>query len=421
MRPAQVSVLALLLVGYGSFYLCRANVEAALPLLLREGYDKTHLGLLSSLATGSYAIGKVVLGAAGDRLGGRRLMLLAAAGSVACSFAFGRASGFVALVVFAAANRFFQSGGWSAVVHVVSRWFEAGRYGLVMGILSTSYELGNVVALSLSALVARWGWRALFVVNPLLFAIIAGTVVLSLRGAPPVAPDASPAATAGVGDAAESAEGREKLGEILPRLFARGSFWATMALSMLLTFMRVGFLTWTPTYLYEVSGRTAISGSIVKSAMFPAAGVVAALVIGPLSDRSGAGRRAPIMAVSMGIVVVLTLFLAHGGVHGEVGAALLIAAVGLFLLGPYSLLAGAIALDVAGRRGAATATGIIDGVGYLGATASGYVLGRTSDRAGWSAAFDILAGAAFLSTAIAAAWTIAVVRRGAEPRPPRRS
>ncbi|MDP9149145.1 MAG: MFS transporter [Myxococcota bacterium] len=411
MRPGQISVLVLLLVGYGSFYLCRANVEAALPLLLREGYDKTHLGLLSSLATGSYAIGKVVLGAAGDKLGGRRLLLVALLGSVLCSFAFGRAEAFVGLVVFAAANRFFQSGGWGAVVHVVSRWFEPGRYGLVMGVLSTSYELGNVVALSVSAVVSRWGWRALFIVNPLLFAVIGGTVTLCLRGEPPIAPDSiAPRPSCREGASARP-DAREETGAALPRLFARGAFWVTLAMSMLLTFMRVGFLTWTPTYLYEVSGRAEISGSIVKSAMFPAAGIVAALVVGPVSDRFGAGRRAPIMAASLAVVVCLTLVLAHGGVHDALPASFLIAGIGLFLLGPYSLLAGAVALDLAGKRGTATATGIIDGVGYLGATAAGYVLGRTSDRAGWSAAFDVLAAAAILSTVLACTWSVVVFRR----------
>src|SRR5437660_6155164 len=115
MSRSQKAVVAALLVTYASFYLCRANVEAALPLLVREGYEKTRLGLLSSIATFAYAIGKIVLGTAGDSIGGRRLMVLAVFGSVACSLAFGASHTFGALVVCAAANRFFQSGGWPGV------------------------------------------------------------------------------------------------------------------------------------------------------------------------------------------------------------------------------------------------------------------------------------------------------------------
>ncbi len=187
----------------------------------------------------------------------------------------------------------------------------------------------------------------------------------------------------------------------------------TVLLSVLLTFMRQGFLTWTPTYLYEMSrasGHPTISGSIAKSAIFPLAGVVAALSVGSLSDRFGPGRRAPVMAASLSMVVVLVLVLAHAGVRSPALAAVLIGGVGLFLLGPYSLLAGALALDVSGKRGAATAAGIIDGAGYLGGSSAGVVLGRLADRWGWASAFDVLAAAAFLAAIATAAWAVVTLR-----------
>jgi sugar phosphate permease len=410
MRRSQVAVIAALLVAYASLYLCRANVDAALPFLAREGYTKTHLGLLSSAATLSYAIGKVVMGGAGDAIGGRRLMLVAVAGSVVCSLAFGASHAFAAFVVLAAANRFFQAGGWPGLVQVVSRRFEPARHGRIMGILSTSYELGNVGALTFSGLVVRLGWRALFVVNPLALALVGGAAVLSLPTAPDEAPQRPSVHTA----EAQRAQARDSLATVLPRLFRSGPFLATVVLSALLTFIRIGFLTWTPTYLAEISratSRAEISGAIVKTAMFPAAGVVAALSFGFITDRFGPGRRAPVMAGSLAFVVVLVLMLAHGGLHDQLSAALLIAGIGLFLLGPYSLLAGALALDAAGTQGAATAAGIIDGAGYLGATASGSLLGYLADRAGWSAAFDVIAAAAALATLISAAWAIVIARR----------
>jgi len=412
---AQIAVIVALLVAYGSFYLCRANVDAAQPFLIRdEGYDKTRLGKLSSIATLVYAIGKVILGSAGDALGGRRLMLVAVAGSVVCSLAFGLSHTFAAFIVLAAANRFFQAGGWPGLVNIVSRRFEPARHGRIMGVLSTSYEFGNVCALIFSGWVARLGWRALFVINPLLFALLGGSAVLSLRGvAGSDAPEAGADPVSRSTHPHESPESAGQLASLLPRLLRSGALWTTVALSTLLTFIRHGFLTWTPTYLAEVShatGNAELSTSILKSALFPAAGVVAALSVGPLSDRLGPGKRAPILAASLAMVVLLVLALAHGGTRHP---ALLIAAIGLFLLGPYSLLAGAMALDVGGSRASATAAGIIDGAGYLGATAAPYLLGRIADRVGWWAAFDLVAGAALLSALIAAAWSVVVARRSA--------
>jgi sugar phosphate permease len=407
-QPPRNVLLFTLFVCYGSFYLCRANLEAAGPLLIaHEGFTKTSFGELSTIATFTYAVGKFVMGATGDVLGGRRMLAVAIGGSVVCSFAFGVQHAFVMFVLLAAVNRFFQSGGWSGLVHVVSRRFEPARHGAVMGVLATSYELGNVAALNLSGLVVHWGWRMLFVVNPLLFAAVGGGALLVLRGG-------EKQREREARDAGEE-EPKLPLSVILPQLAANGAFWVALVMSALLTFLRISFLTWTPTYLYEVShaaGREEVSAAIVKSSIFPASGVVAALAVGAISDKLGRGRRAPIMAASLAVVVVLVMVLGHGGVNDATTAAFLIGGVGLFLLGPYSLLAGAVALDIAGKRGTATATGIIDGAGYLAGALSGYVLGAVADRAGWSAVFDLVTGAALVATIVSGVWAWATVARG---------
>lgn len=402
--------MATLLVGYASFYVCRANADAALPLLHDAyGYDKTKLGVLTSTATVVYAVGKVVMGALGDRIGGRRLMLLAIAGSVVATVCFGLADGFFLFLVFAAASRFFQSGGWSALVHVVSRWFPPGRHGTVMGALSTSYEIGNVCAILLCGFLIEHhlGWRSLYRVNPALFALFGVMLFFLLRGEPPAseAPETKRQARA------EGDEEELSLREAFPFLMRNPAFWSALALSVLLTFVRHGFLTWTPTYLTEVARANgeanAISTSIVKSAIFPATGVIAAVVVGRISDHFGPGKRAPVLVASLFFHVGAVLYLAHGGLHGTTQAMLAIGACGLFLLGPYSLMAGAIALDLAGKRAAATAVGLIDGAGYLGASLVGVVLGGVAQRWGWTASFDVVAGAGFLAmlVGIGASWS----------------
>jgi sugar phosphate permease len=309
---------------------------------------------------------------------------------------FGISSGFWILVLAAALNRFFQSGGWVSLVQVVGRWFPPGRHGAVMGALSTSYELGNVGSLLLCGYIVKrgFGWRALFIVNPILFGFVAVIVFFALRGEPP------PTTTKSDEEKKEDALPQMRFREAFPFLAKKWDFWSTVVLSVLLTFVRTGFLTWTPTYLTEIArasggGAGSVSTSIAKSAIFPATGVVAALVVGRMTDRFGPGKRAPVLVVSLALHVVAVLFLAHSGIKDTTTAMIAIGACGLFLLGPYSLMAGALALDVAGKRAASTAAGIIDGAGYLGASFVGVVLGRVSQRWGWSAAFDVVAFAGF--------------------------
>jgi sugar phosphate permease len=436
-QPNQGLLLLTLVVAYGAFYLCRANVDAAFPLLRTAfGFTKTQLGQVASVSMLAYAAGKFALGALGEVIGGRRLILLAMAGSVVSTLAFGGSRTLGAFILFAACNRLFQSGGWSAAVDVIARRFDRALHGRAMGVLSTSYEIGNVGALQLCALVMTFApsWRWLFIVNPLLLATVAAVVWLVLPSSGGSEPSryAADRRTHGAQAGIREQEGARGLdgAEPAPRprswsslrfslkaLALQPAFWVTLVLSALLTFLRVSFLTWTATYLVDLSrdaGRVTISSSIAKSAIFPAAGVVAALSMGIITDRLGPGRRAPAIAASLAIAFVLVLALGHGGVRSTWVAALLIGAVGLFLLGPYSLLAGAIALDVSDVRGASTAAGIIDGAGYLSSVLAGAWLGRLADASGWSAVFDVVASAALVAALVASAWAFSTGRRHRE-------
>jgi len=69
----------------------------------------------------------------------------------------------------------------------------------------------------------------------------------------------------------------------------------------------------------------------------------------------------------------------------------LLGVVGLGLLGPYSYLAGAMALDIGGKKGGATSSGLIDGVGYLGGVLAGDSVARISVHYGWGGVFAALA------------------------------
>jgi MFS transporter, OPA family, glycerol-3-phosphate transporter len=62
---------------------------------------------------------------------------------------------------------------------------------------------------------------------------------------------------------------------------------------------------------------------------------------------------------------------------------------------------GAMSLDFGGKRGSATAAGIIDGVGYLAGWLSGDTVARVTVAFGWKNAFLLLAGAAFLTALVA--------------------
>ena len=104
-------------------------------------------------------------------------------------------------------------------------------------------------------------------------------------------------------------------------------------------------------------------------------------------------------AYALGVVLAVM-----GGFRSVVCAVLnlVMVSVGDFLMmGPYSFLAGACALDLGGKEGSSTAAGLLDSVGYFGASLSGYPIAVLAQRLGWNAVFISLAVVALITLASA--------------------
>ena len=175
-------------------------------------------------------------------------------------------------------------------------------------------------------------------------------------------------------------------------LLGNRAFIVVCLLSFGSTIVRETFNTWTPEYLREHAGYS-LSSAASMSAVFPGVGAISVLLSGWLSDRIGENGRSTIMffgfAASAAALLILTcLRPTPAGSMLAVGA---IALVALCLLGPYSYLGGAYALDFGGKQGGAVASGIIDGVGYLGGALAGDTVARISVAYGWKGVFMTLA------------------------------
>ena len=104
------------------------------------------------------------------------------------------------------------------------------------------------------------------------------------------------------------------------------------------------------------------------------------------------------MAV-MGVLLTGSLyFFSQVPGHETVWLAISLGLVGFTLYGPYSLLAGAVAMDFGWKYSSATAAGIIDAVGSVGAILTGVGMGYLIDTYGWNNAFHIIIAMAMIST-----------------------
>jgi len=327
-------------------------------------------------------------------------------GSVLFVVVFASSGGFPFFTAAWIGNRFMQSAGWSGLVKVSSRWFSYSVYGTVMAVLSLSYLFGHAAC--------RWimgqliaiglGWRGVFYFSAAALGIIFVVNAVFLRETPaerglpgPIANPLNVCASEG-----EAANDHPGMAAILRPLFSSFAFWLVCLLSLGTTLLRETFNLWTPTYFVQAVGLTPAQAAS-RSALLPLFGGVAVLLAGILSDRLGLnGRNLVIMfgmAASTLCLIGLGLIQPHANPWLPVG---LVSLADFLLLGPYSYLAGAMSLDFGGMRGSATASGIIDGVGYLAGYLAGDSVARVTVALGWNNAFRLLACAAFLSTVVAA-------------------
>src|SRR5262249_53917001 len=131
----------------------------------------------------------------------------------------------------------------------------------------------------------------------------------------------------------------------------------------------------------------------------PYVGAISVIACGWLSDRLGANSRAAIMAAGLFATAASLITLAWMPAE-NVGANLPLIAIGataLFLIGPYSYLGGAMAVDFGGKRGTAVSSGIIDGVGYLGSVVAGDTVARIAVAMSWKGVFLVLAVVSLLA------------------------
>jgi sugar phosphate permease len=185
----------------------------------------------------------------------------------------------------------------------------------------------------------------------------------------------------------------------LKALVKQPRFLLACAVSFDVTLMRESLNVWAVDFLTVAQGKNAsVASAALHSIGFDLAGAVAIIVNGVLYDRVDPRRRGILMAANLILLALALFLLPMAGEKSLLLSAALIGLVGLLVYGPFSLLSGVIAVETGGHRVAATASGVIDAVGYFAAILAGVALGKLLDIGGYSLGFRALAGVTLLAT-----------------------
>jgi sugar phosphate permease len=385
-------------IAYATYYLGRKGFSVAKKPIEHDYHSGR--GALGAIDTGHlalYAVGQVVSGLLADRIGARRLVGFGMLLSAACCVGFGASQSALAMGFFFALNGLAQSTGWPGTTRSMAEWTTPKNRRRVMAIWCTCYQFGGLFATALASYLLRFGWRWAFFAPALVLATV-GVAVLALLSPGPSAPGESPAgdfpgSSAEAKPSAEMASLRKSAVRAAlrsPVLYSFGACYFAIKL------IRYSLLFWLPYYLAdELSYAPDRAGYL--SLAFEAGGIVGVVGIGLVTHRL---QRVSRPALASGTLVALAIALvgysavAHQGV---VANALGLAFIGFCLFGPDSLVSGAAAQDAGGPHAAATATGLVNAVGSLGAVLQGPLNAWVSHAFGWHAVFYVFVGCALIA------------------------
>jgi OPA family sugar phosphate sensor protein UhpC-like MFS transporter len=190
-------------------------------------------------------------------------------------------------------------------------------------------------------------------------------------------------------------EGSWKLiGEVL----SSPSIWMLAIAYFSIKLARYAFIFWGPKYVAESLGSNAYESTVIAAAL-PIGGLLGVITIGYVSDKLFQARRAPAIIISLLITAVIML-IGLAPIHNMWLMGTFFFLIGIFVLGPDSMLSATAAMDFGTKRGASTATGFVNGIGSLGGIFGGYLPGRITTATDWSALFGVILVGLIVSAAV---------------------
>jgi len=375
---------------YSAMYMGRYNLSFANKALSQTyGWDKTQIGAIITAGLSIYGFSAIFNGPIADKIGGRRAMLIGSIGTVLFNFLFGLGAyfGFLGTGTFLLAyfasvwglNAYFQSYSALALIKVNAGWFHIKERGVFSAIFGSMIQSGRALIFFIGGiLVSILPWQWVFFVPS---AIVALMVFLTYRFVQNSPEDCGLPAL-DVQDASSGDQQAVTVRYVLGKVFGN-PVTITIAVAEFCTgFVRHGFEQWFPRYMLEAQNLSLESSVFQKGALSVVlAGIVGAFFAGTISDWVFKGRRTPVAFLGYVVQCLCLAIVWKAPSTAWVIAAFVMNSFAISVV--HSMLSGTASMDFGGKRAAATAAGIFDGMQYVGGSVVGIGMGWLLESFGW--------------------------------------
>ncbi len=396
---------------YAGFYLTRKSFSVAKIGMEKDPsiqMDPAMMGALDASYLIAYAIGQFVWGMSADRLGTRKVVLGGLLTSVVAGVALGFSSASLMFGGLLFVQGVAQSTGWAPLTKNVSFWFPQKQRGVIYGFWSTNYAVGGLIASPIAGYIAvHFGhWRYAFW-GPAIILLGVWLLFLVMQrnqpedvGLPPV--DGEEDADSEANTASDDSETKPSSRQASLKVLKNTQVLIMAASYFFLKPTRYAIIFWGPYMVNKKLGTNELD-SAITSAIFDGAGVFGALTAGIVSDKLFNSRRMPVCVVLLAILaVILFMFDTFTSTGSHLAMGILLFAIGFFIYGPDSILAGVAAVDFGTSKGAGTSAGFINGCGSVGAILGGSLPGVIYAQYGWGTLFNILGVSVLMATILLA-------------------
>ena len=397
----QVLILSSMYIGYAAFMVCRNTLIASSAEMVQDpalGMDTESFGRLMSWHSAGAIMGKLVTGPGADRLGGRRMFLLALSLTAMANVGFAFSSSFFAFAAFNFFGQFAKAGGWPAMTKMVGSWYPETRYGQVWSIISTSSRIGTILAgLALGYLLSLMDWRSVFLVSSAMTACVVVLLYFLLKdrpedvGLPSLLEQTSP-----LNESQRVTEESDRVAAPHPfdplsiwqacgEFIRSGRFWFICFSIVFLTIL-MDFLTFIPIYLSEALSISASQASMAGST-FPAGMFTALVLTSFVYDRLSKKKLIFVLGGLLGVSVLCVTALwnlDHLPLTIRTPTAIaLIFLLGLSISPAYYVPMSVFSVSFGGKHSGFLVS-LIDVFGYCGALLFNFFGGSVAQHYGWS-------------------------------------
>ena len=372
-------LFALCWAAYFTSYIGRLNYSSAMPEILRLSVlDKSQAGFISMAYFFAYGIGQLINGFLGDKMHPRKMIFTGLFLAGVMNIVMGFLNNFGTMAVFWCANGFLQSMIWPPILRIFAEMLnEETRVRYSIHITSTM-ALGTLTSYVLSAIMLElFGWRAAFFAAAIVMCGVAVVFQIRFRVVEQYASE----------HGEPHGDERGKAGEETSVPFSKVLIGSGLVMILIPVIvhgvLKDGVTSWVPTYIQEIF-HTSSSFSILITTVLPIVNLTGAYAAQFMYQKFFQKQEIRTVACFFVIATGALLGLWKFGDVSVVVTVVLLGIITASMMAVNTLVVNLLPLHFVKMGRAATVSGFLNSMAYLGTAISTFTIGIMVESSGWN-------------------------------------